>query len=89
MPPLLLPMQFVQAFGMSDSLPLNTFSFFANRRRLRNLRLAARVLRVASNQHGDPYQYGAAGPGRFDCSGLVMFVFRKARRTGDVPVVAE
>ena len=39
---------------------------------------AAKVLRVARNQHGDPYQYGAAGPGRFDCSGLVMFVFRKA-----------
>jgi len=39
---------------------------------------AARVLRVARNQHGDPYQYGAAGPSRFDCSGLVMFVFRKA-----------
>jgi peptidoglycan DL-endopeptidase CwlO len=39
---------------------------------------AERVLRVARNQHGDPYQYGAAGPGRFDCSGLVMFVFRKA-----------
>ena len=39
---------------------------------------AAKVLRVTRNQHGDPYQYGAAGPGRFDCSGLVMFVFRKA-----------
>jgi len=39
---------------------------------------ADKVLRVARNQHGDPYQYGAAGPGRFDCSGLVMFVFRKA-----------
>jgi cell wall-associated NlpC family hydrolase len=39
---------------------------------------AARVLRVASNQHGDPYQYGAAGPSRFDCSGLVMYVFQHA-----------
>ncbi len=39
MPPLLLPMQFVQSYGMADSLPLNTFSFLAKRRRLRNLRL--------------------------------------------------
>jgi len=26
--------------------------------------------RVAVRQKGDPYRYGAAGPGRFDCSGL-------------------
>jgi protein-glutamine gamma-glutamyltransferase len=39
LPPLLLPMQFVQDFGMSRSLPLNTFSFLAKQRRLRNLRL--------------------------------------------------
>lgn len=39
MPPLLLPMQFIQSYGMSHSLPLNTFSFLAKRRRRRNLRL--------------------------------------------------
>ncbi len=39
MPPLLLPMQFLQAYGMSRSLPLNTFSFLAKQRRRRNLRL--------------------------------------------------
>jgi protein-glutamine gamma-glutamyltransferase len=39
MPPLLLPMQFIQSYGMSPSLPLNTFSFLAKRRRRRNLRL--------------------------------------------------
>lgn len=39
---------------------------------------ADRVLHVASNQKGDPYRYGAAGPGRFDCSGLVLFVFQRA-----------
>lgn len=49
MPPLLLPMQFVQAFGMGDSLPLNTFSFFANRRRLRNLRLGLAEAEVRVN----------------------------------------
>jgi len=39
---------------------------------------ADRVLHVARNQKGDPYRYGAAGPGAFDCSGLVMYVFKHA-----------
>ena len=33
---------------------------------------------IARHQEGDPYAYGAAGPGRFDCSGLVYYSFRKA-----------
>ena len=39
MPVLLLPMQFVQSYGLSNSLPLNTFSFLASQRKRRNLRL--------------------------------------------------
>lgn len=39
MPPLLLPMQFIQAYGMRDSLPLSAFSFLARQRRTRNQRL--------------------------------------------------
>jgi protein-glutamine gamma-glutamyltransferase len=39
LPPLLLPMQFVQSYGLRNSIPLVTFSFFAKQRRLRNLRL--------------------------------------------------
>lgn len=39
LPLLLLPMQFVQSFGMNDSMPLITFSFLAKHRRKRNLRL--------------------------------------------------
>ena len=39
LPPLLLPVQFVQSFGMRRSMPLNTFSFFARQRRARNARL--------------------------------------------------
>jgi cell wall-associated NlpC family hydrolase len=38
----------------------------------------AAALRVARNQAGDRYRYGAAGPDRFDCSGLVMFAFKRA-----------
>jgi peptidoglycan DL-endopeptidase CwlO len=37
-----------------------------------------RIMTVARHQKGDPYAYGAAGPGAFDCSGLTMYVYRKA-----------
>lgn len=40
-------------------------------------RTTAAALRVARNQKGDRYRYGAAGPDRFDCSGLVMFAFAR------------
>jgi cell wall-associated NlpC family hydrolase len=33
---------------------------------------------VALAQQGKPYQYGAAGPGSFDCSGLVAFAYAAA-----------
>jgi len=33
------------------------------------------VIRLASNEAGDPYVYGAAGPSSFDCSGFTMYVF--------------
>jgi cell wall-associated NlpC family hydrolase len=33
---------------------------------------------IVRNQKGDPYKYGAEGPKRFDCSGLVYYSFRKA-----------
>ena len=39
LPALLVPMQFVQSYGLSDSMPLNIFSFLAKHRRIRNLRL--------------------------------------------------
>ena len=39
MPALLLPMQFVQSYGLKDAMPLNIFSFLARYRRKRNLRL--------------------------------------------------
>lgn len=37
-----------------------------------------RIMKVARNQKGDPYRYGAAGPGSFDCSGLTMYVYKQA-----------
>lgn len=34
--------------------------------------------RVARHQEGDPYAYGADGPRRFDCSGLVYYSTHKS-----------
>jgi cell wall-associated NlpC family hydrolase len=41
------------------------------------LSFGVRVVRDASVYRGTPYQYGAAGPNRFDCSGFTRFIFAK------------
>jgi cell wall-associated NlpC family hydrolase len=43
--------------------------------------VAQRALYTAASKKGSPYQYGAAGPHRFDCSGLTLYSFRKAGKT--------
>jgi cell wall-associated NlpC family hydrolase len=45
---------------------------------------AQQIIRIAKAQLGDHWRYGAAGPRAFDCSGLVIYAFRKA---GDGPVI--
>lgn len=47
-----------------------------------------RIMNVVRAQHGDPYVFGAAGPGAFDCSGLVLYVYRKATRINNLPHLA-
>jgi cell wall-associated NlpC family hydrolase len=37
-----------------------------------------RVIKVAKQQFGDPYVFGAAGPSAFDCSGFTLYVYRRA-----------
>ncbi|MGW6742274.1 C40 family peptidase [Streptomyces sp. NPDC055025] len=39
---------------------------------------AVKALRVAASKEGSPYQWGATGPHRFDCSGLTLYSFKKA-----------
>jgi cell wall-associated NlpC family hydrolase len=39
---------------------------------------AQQIVRIARAQLGDPWRYGATGPSRFDCSGLVRYAFRRA-----------
>jgi cell wall-associated NlpC family hydrolase len=39
---------------------------------------AAQIIRIARAQLGDPWRYGARGPSAFDCSGLVLYAYRRA-----------
>ena len=39
---------------------------------------AGKVIAYAEAQIGKPYQWGATGPGAFDCSGLTMMAYRAA-----------
>ena len=43
-----------------------------------NASTAAKVLAFARAQIGEPYVFGAAGPGSWDCSGLTMMAFQSA-----------
>ncbi|EFE70855.1 MULTISPECIES: C40 family peptidase [Streptomyces] len=42
---------------------------------------ATKALNVAASKKGAPYQWGATGPSRFDCSGLTLYSFKKAGKT--------
>jgi cell wall-associated NlpC family hydrolase len=39
---------------------------------------AQQIVTIAKRQLGDPWHYGSMGPSRFDCSGLVIYSYRKA-----------
>ena len=39
------------------------------------------LVNEAARHRGAPYQYGAAGPSRFDCSGFTMYVFARFGRS--------
>ncbi|MEU2929212.1 C40 family peptidase [Streptomyces sp. NPDC048304] len=43
--------------------------------------LATKALHIAASKKGAPYQYGATGPRRFDCSGLTLYSFKKAGKS--------
>ncbi|GAA3490782.1 hypothetical protein GCM10018987_48650 [Streptomyces cremeus] len=43
--------------------------------------LATKALNIAASKRGAPYKYGAAGPSRFDCSGLTLYSFKRAGKT--------
>ena len=39
---------------------------------------AQQIVKIAKAQLGDPWRFGANGPGAFDCSGLVTYAYRAA-----------
>ena len=39
--------------------------------------LGQRIIQEASRHRGKPYQWGATGPSRFDCSGFTLYVFQQ------------
>jgi hypothetical protein len=43
---------------------------------------AIRIVLIAEHQRGKRYVFGAAGPSAFDCSGLVLFAYRRAGVAG-------
>jgi cell wall-associated NlpC family hydrolase len=49
-----------------------------------------KALAYAKHQLGDPYRFGAAGPGAFDCSGLTMKAYSHAgKRIGGHSATAQ
>jgi cell wall-associated NlpC family hydrolase len=66
------------AVGVLTAAPMTTDAHAATRHHRIVERKVDRATHVAVNQKGDPYHYRSAGPGRFDCSGLTYFSFRKA-----------
>ncbi len=42
--------------------------------------VAAHAVRVAASKQGSPYEFGAEGPYRFDCSGLTLYSFKRVGR---------
>lgn len=39
---------------------------------------AGMALKIAASKKGAPYQWGAVGPYRFDCSGLTLYSYKRA-----------
>jgi cell wall-associated NlpC family hydrolase len=52
--------------------------------RARTVSKADRVIAAAMAERGRPWAYGATGPRAFDCSGLVVYSFRRAGVLGQI-----
>jgi cell wall-associated NlpC family hydrolase len=65
-------------FMLAAILVASMFAFTPSAEAASRGKKVMNALQVVKNQKGDPYRYGAAGPNRFDCSGLVYFSYRKA-----------
>jgi cell wall-associated NlpC family hydrolase len=68
----------VLPFLLAAVLVASMFAFTSSADAATRSKRLSRAVEIVRNQKGDPYQYGAAGPHRFDCSGLVYYSYRKA-----------
>jgi cell wall-associated NlpC family hydrolase len=68
----------VLPFMLVAVLVATMFSFTPPAEAATRAKKARHALEIVRNQKGDPYVYGASGPGRFDCSGLVYYSYRRA-----------
>jgi cell wall-associated NlpC family hydrolase len=66
------------AFMLAAVLVASMFAFTPSAEAASRGKKIHHALKIVKNQKGDPYKYGAAGPNRFDCSGLIYFSYRKA-----------
>jgi cell wall-associated NlpC family hydrolase len=67
------------ATSARDSAGLSRAQTLAKPSKVAKQRVKAHTaVSAAKRQIGDPYRWGASGPGSFDCSGLVMYAWRKA-----------
>jgi cell wall-associated NlpC family hydrolase len=57
------------ALGMAEATPSSA---------LTPTQIETKAYSIAKSKNGYPYQYGAAGPYRFDCSGLTYYAFGHA-----------
>ncbi len=48
-----------------------------------------KVISIAEDQYGKKYVYGAEGPERFDCSGLIIYAFKHGAGISTFPRTAE
>ncbi|MBE0565196.1 MAG: C40 family peptidase, partial [Krumholzibacteria bacterium] len=65
----------VRELGLPDPEPRGLSGAQLPPRRPGNTGLGPEAAALARQQLGKPYQWGASGPDRFDCSGLVQHVY--------------
>ena len=65
------------AVGRAPAVVVNALKAKANSNRTS----AGKAIRVAMAQRGDMYLWGAVGPTRFDCSGLMLYSWKAAGRS--------
>lgn len=68
----------VRTWPKSDARPSKVVKFNVRdtKKTSSGLSRGERVMKVARAQLGKPYKFGAAGPGSYDCSGLVTYAYR-------------